>query len=130
MALRRGQVVFDLAFSHEGDLIAFHFAEFVIKIAVMELSGRPLSLPQIAAVAIGEETVEIASSVHGRVRASRNVVESIVERGDVVYGVNTGFGKLSDVRVAPEELLDLQLNLVRSHSCGIGAPLSPRKSAR
>ncbi len=90
----------------------------------MELSGRPLSLAEIAAVAIGEETVEMAASVHGRVRASRNVVDSIVERGDIVYGVNTGFGKLSDVRVAPEELLDLQLNLVRSHACGIGSPLS------
>ncbi len=90
----------------------------------MELSGRPLSLAQIAAVAIGEETVEIASSVHGRVHASRQVVDHIVERGDVVYGVNTGFGKLSDVRVVPAELLDLQLNLVRSHACGIGSPLS------
>jgi histidine ammonia-lyase len=90
----------------------------------MELNGRPLSLPEIAAVAVGEEIVEIAPSVHGRVRASRNVVDSIVERGDIVYGVNTGFGKLSDVRVAPEELLDLQLNLVRSHSCGIGSPLA------
>jgi histidine ammonia-lyase len=90
----------------------------------MELNGRPLSLPEIAAVAVGEEIVEIAPSVHGRVRASRNVIDSIVERGDIVYGVNTGFGKLSDVRVAPEELLDLQLNLVRSHSCGIGSPLS------
>jgi histidine ammonia-lyase len=90
----------------------------------MELNGRPLSLAQIAAVAIGEETVEIAPSVDGRVRASRNVVDSIVERGDVVYGVNTGFGKLSDVRVPPAELLDLQLNLVRSHACGIGSPLA------
>lgn len=90
----------------------------------MELSGRPLSLAQIAAVAIGEETVEITSSVHGRVHASRQVVDHIVERGDVVYGVNTGFGKLSDVRVVPAELLDLQLNLVRSHACGIGSPLS------
>ena len=90
----------------------------------MELSGRPLSLAQIAAVAIGEETVEIASSVPGRVHASRQVVDHIVERGDVVYGVNTGFGKLSDVRVPPAELLDLQLNLVRSHACGIGSPLS------
>ncbi len=90
----------------------------------MELSGRPLSLAQIAAVALGEETVDIATAVHGRVHASRHVVDSIVERGEVIYGVNTGFGKLADVRVAPEELLDLQLNLVRSHSCGIGQPLA------
>ena len=90
----------------------------------MELSGRPLPLAQIAAVAIGQETVEISPSVHGRVQASRNVVEGIIQRGDAIYGVNTGFGKLSDVRVAPAELFDLQLNLVRSHACGIGSPLS------
>jgi Histidine ammonia-lyase len=42
----------------------------------------------------------------------------------VVYGVNTGFGKLSDVRVPQDELRQLQLNLVRSHACGIGQPLS------
>jgi histidine ammonia-lyase len=90
----------------------------------MELSGRPLSLAQIAAVAIDREKVDIAHSVHARVRASRKVVDDILSRGGVVYGVNTGFGKLSDLRVAEDELLDLQLNLVRSHACGIGAPLS------
>jgi histidine ammonia-lyase len=90
----------------------------------MELSGRPLSLAQIAAVAVGREKVEIAPSAHVRVLASRKVVDDILSRGGVVYGVNTGFGKLSDVRVAEDELLDLQLNLVRSHACGIGSPLS------
>src|SRR5436309_670942 len=90
----------------------------------MELSGRPLSLADVAGVAINEQTVEIAPSVHPKVKASRRVVETIVERGDVVYGVNTGFGKLSDVRVSPDELLDLQANLVRSHCCGVGSALS------
>jgi histidine ammonia-lyase len=90
----------------------------------MELSGRPLSLAQIAAVAIGEETVEIGSTVHGRVDASRSVIDEIIARDEVVYGVTTGFGKLSDVRVPRGELRELQLNLVRSHACGIGLPLS------
>jgi histidine ammonia-lyase len=90
----------------------------------MELSGRPLSLSQIAGVAVSEETVKLSPSVYPRVNSSRRVVESIVERGDVVYGVNTGFGKLSDVRVSPDELLDLQINLVRSHCCGVGSPMS------
>src|SRR3954462_7134434 len=90
----------------------------------MQMSGRPLSQAQVAAVAIGEETVELDHSVHPRVHGSHQVVADIVRRGDIVYGVNTGFGKLSDVRVAPEELLDLQLNLVRSHSCGIGPALA------
>src|ERR1700740_3488787 len=90
----------------------------------MELNGRELSLAQICAVALHEETVTIDSAVPPRVESSRRVVNAIVERGDVVYGVNTGFGKLSDVRVAPDELLELQANLVRSHCCGLGQPLA------
>src|SRR4051812_18499138 len=90
----------------------------------MELIGQPLSLAQIAAVAIDGEIVKVGAAVRPRVLASRAVVDQIVQRGDVVYGVNTGFGKLSDVRVPREELLDLQLNLVRSHACGVGAPLA------
>jgi len=54
---------------------------------------------------------------------SREVVEAIVEDGKTVYGINTGFGKLADVHVPPDELQDLQLNLVRSHACGVGEPL-------
>ena len=59
-----------------------------------------------------------------RVLASRKVVEEIIERDSVVYGVTTGFGKLSDVRIPRDGLRELQLNLVRSHACGIGEPLS------
>ena len=90
----------------------------------MELRGQALSLAQIAGVAHGNEPVQISPSVRPQVLASRRVVDEILSRGDIVYGVNTGFGKLSDVRVAKEELRDLQLNLVRSHACGIGLPLS------
>ncbi|MEN3371044.1 MAG: histidine ammonia-lyase [Verrucomicrobiota bacterium] len=90
----------------------------------MQLTGRPLSLSEIAQVAHGGMPVEVASSAHAGIRASRKVIEQIVERGGVVYGVSTGFGKLSDVHVAANELRQLQLNLVRSHACGIGRPLS------
>src|SRR5246127_4226045 len=83
----------------------------------MELNGQALTLEQIAAVAI-------APAVRPRIAGSRKVIEQIVARDAVVYGVNTGFGKLSDVRVPRDELRQLQLNLVRSHACGIGAPLS------
>jgi histidine ammonia-lyase len=51
-------------------------------------------------------------------------VEQIVAEGRTVYGVNTGFGKLSDVHIERDQLRELQLNLVRSHSCGLGSPLS------
>src|SRR5438105_8326934 len=90
----------------------------------MELNGSPLSLEEIAAVAHGHEPVQIAGSACPRSLASRKVVDDIVTREAVVYGVNTGFAKRADVRIPPDEIGALQLNLVRSHSCGIGPPLS------
>ncbi|PYJ49265.1 MAG: histidine ammonia-lyase, partial [Verrucomicrobia bacterium] len=67
---------------------------------------------------------QISPSARPRILASRKVVEDIIARGTVVYGVSTGFGKLSDVRIRHDDLGELQLNLVRSHACGIGNPLS------
>src|SRR5437867_9087296 len=90
----------------------------------MELKGEQISLVQLAAVAAGGEAVRISPVARPRILGSRKAIEQIVERDTVVYGVNTGFGKLSDVRIPRGELRQLQLNLVRSHACGIGNPLS------
>jgi histidine ammonia-lyase len=91
---------------------------------MIELNGQRLSLEEIEAVARGDERVALSDDARARVAASRRVVERIVETGEVVYGVNTGFGKLSDYVVARDELRALQLNLVRSHACGVGQPLA------
>src|SRR6266542_129524 len=90
----------------------------------MELKGEQISLVQLAAVAVGGEAVHISPLARSRIVASRKLIEQIVARDGVVYGVTTGFGKLSDIRIPQSELRQLQLNLVRSHSCGIGNPLS------
>ncbi len=90
---------------------------------MIQLSGRPLSLEQIARVALEHEPVQIDPAAHGAIHASRRVIEAIVTRRAVIYGVSTGFGKLSDVHIPPEKLGDLQVNLVRSHCAGVGAPL-------
>jgi histidine ammonia-lyase len=90
----------------------------------VELNGQSLTLERIAAVAIGGDHVAISSSARPRIAASCKVIEQIVAHDAVIYGVNTGFGKLSDVRVPRDELRQLQLNLVRSHACGIGELLS------
>src|ERR1700704_5664856 len=90
----------------------------------MELNGQPLSLEQIAAVVSGHESVQVSAAARERVLASRKIIEDIVKRDAVVYGVNTGFGKLADVLIPHAKLRELQLNLVRSHACGIGPPLS------
>src|SRR5215475_13021733 len=90
----------------------------------MELNGHALTLSDIFSVALNGEAVKISKLAEPRVLASRKVVEEIIERDAVVYGVTTGFGKLSDVRIPRDALGELQLNLVRSHACGIGKPLS------
>src|SRR6266545_2773767 len=90
----------------------------------MELKGESISLSQLAAVAHNGEAVKISAFAQPRILESRKVVEEIIARDAVVYGVTTGFGKLSDVRIPRDALNELQLNLVRSHACGIGEPLS------
>ena len=95
---------------------------------MIELNGQPLSLEQIAEVARGARRVTLAASARVRVEASRALVERIIEEGRVVYGVNTGFGKLSDYSIPRAELRELQVNLVRSHACGVGAPLSAEET--
>ena len=96
---------------------------------MIELRGQRLTLEEIAAVSSGQEQVALAADARLRLEASRAIVEKIVAENQTVYGVNTGFGKLSDVRINPDQLRELQLNLVRSHSCGLGNPLS-RSEAR
>ncbi len=90
----------------------------------MEISGRQISLEQLHNFATSDEPVTLSAEARERIRCSRSVVEEILRRGDVVYGISTGFGRFADVRIAPDALRQLQLNLVRSHACGIGPPLS------
>src|SRR5678815_210618 len=91
---------------------------------MLQLNGQQLTLQQIVDVAHGREQVVLAAEARARVEQARQVVQDIVRQGRTVYGVNTGFGKLSDVRIDRADLIQLQLNLVRSHSCGLGEPLS------
>src|SRR5579871_6627269 len=88
------------------------------------LDGQPLTLAEIEAVTLQGCRVSIAAQALERIAASRNLIEQILSAGETVYGVNTGFGKLSDVRVPPDKLQQLQTNLVRSHAAGVGNPLS------
>lgn len=92
------------------------------------LNGQSLTLAQIEAVALRNTRVEIATDARSRMAASRATIEKILDEGQTVYGVNTGFGKLSDVRIPHDSLAQLQTNLVRSHSAGVGNPLSEPES--
>jgi histidine ammonia-lyase len=90
---------------------------------MIEIDGASLTLEQTEAIADGAE-VQLAYSARPRIERARKFVEDIISRGEVVYGINTGFGKLAEVSIPTDKLRELQVNLVRSHSCGVGEPLS------
>src|SRR6266700_3962232 len=92
--------------------------------ALVTLDGRSLSIAVVVTVARGGAPVAMAAPSLALVTASRRVIEAAVARGDTVYGVNTGFGKLAHVRIKPEQTRELQRNLIRSHASGVGDPLS------
>jgi len=88
------------------------------------LTGNDLTFAQLYDVALRGHDVQLSPSAEERMKASRAVVEHVVESGATAYGINTGFGKLASVRISSEQVSQLQVNLVRSHSSGVGAPLS------
>src|SRR6204780_3611200 len=90
----------------------------------IELTGNDLTFAQLYDVAIRGEKVSLAGGAVERMKASRAVVERVVASGETAYGINTGFGKLASVRISAEQVRQLQVNLVRSHACGVGVPLS------
>src|SRR4051794_16804662 len=90
------------------------------------LGVDPLTLEAIAQVARAGKKVQLGPEARARIDAARQVVDRIADGGDAapaVYGVNTGFGFLADVRISADEIRNLQRNLIRSHAAGVGAPL-------
>jgi len=94
---------------------------------MLQLDGATLTLTDLERVADGDSDVVVAESSRKRMEASRRVVNDLLRAGRTAYGINTGFGKLSDVRISNQELSQLQRNLVMSHACGIGPALSARE---
>ena len=86
------------------------------------LTGSTLTLEQIKRVCYQGEIVSISPDSMRRVKESRAAVEKIVAEKRTIYGINTGFGKFSDVIINEEDVNALQLNLIRSHACGVGDP--------
>jgi histidine ammonia-lyase len=91
---------------------------------VTVLIGEPLSFGDVVAVAVDDEDVAIAPGVADRAHASRAVVEDAVARAVTLYGITTGFGGLSNVRIPPREAERLQRDIVRSHATAVGEPLT------
>jgi histidine ammonia-lyase len=86
------------------------------------LSGQNLTLKEVKKVILNKEKVNASPKSMEAVQKSRDAVDRIVSEQKVVYGINTGFGKFSDVVIDKEHVRDLQLNLIRSHACGVGEP--------
>lgn len=92
------------------------------------LGDRPLELADLHALSLPGARAQLAASARSRVLASRAVVEQAVARGGVMYGINTGFGKLAGVRIPDGQLAQLQRNILLSHATGVGAPLLQQQS--
>lgn len=86
----------------------------------VRIDGNSLTIEQVVRVARERTKVELATNAGDRMQTSRKELEKLVEDGRTIYAVNTGVGELVDVRIPPEELKHLQVNLLRSHACGVG----------
>lgn len=92
------------------------------------LQGEGLTLQEVEEIAFGRPVALDPGALAG-IQRSREVVEALLESGEIAYGVNTGFGRLAHHRIDPAQVAELQLNLIRSHSAGVG-PLLPDPTVR
>ncbi len=91
----------------------------------MTLTPGALTLDQLQALHAGGVQLTLDDAARPNIRASAAVVQAAAAGDAPVYGVNTGFGKLANQRISAADLATLQLNLIRSHSVGVGEPLQP-----
>ena len=96
---------------------------------MIELTGHSLTIDDFKRICLDREEVTISEASMAEVERSRLAVDEIVANREIVYGINTGFGKFSNVIINEKDTDDLQLNLIRSHACGVG-PLFPEVVSR
>jgi len=89
---------------------------------MLEIDGKSLRWQDVVRVSRSVEGVFLSEKARERVMASRQIIETHLAAGDVVYGVSTGFGKFANIAIDSEKLNELQRNLVRSHAAGVGDP--------
>ncbi len=91
---------------------------------MIAIGERPIDLAAIRAALAGPVRVQLSDRARGLILRSAETVKRLLATGDAIYGVNTGFGKLAKTRIAHADLDRLQVNIVRSHAAGVGAPLA------
>lgn len=89
----------------------------------IEIDGEHLTFEQFRQICLNKEKVFLSDKAREKIRKCRKVLEEIIENGEVVYGINTGFGSLANIKISNENLQQLQLNLIRSHAGAVGDPL-------
>jgi len=95
---------------------------------LIHLDGRSLTAEALTRIAEGEG-ITLEAQALAQVAENRLVIQRIIDEGRTVYGINTGFGQFANVIIPPDQLCQLQLNLLRSHAAGVGEPL-PRSQTR
>jgi histidine ammonia-lyase len=93
------------------------------------LTGADLTIADVEAVARGGARVALDTHARDRMQEARDVIDALVRRGEVVYGVTTGFGDLATTFIPPGDAARLQANLIASHAAGVGRPF-PREVVR
>lgn len=96
--------------------------------SALQINGNDLSFNDLREVVYEQRPVELADGARTKVVAAREVVEKLLRENRVAYAINTGVGKLSDVHIEPAQNRQLQVNLIRSHSAGVGEPLSQEET--
>lgn len=95
---------------------------------MLKLTGENLNIDNVWQVSLGKEKVELAPAAIEKIKKSRAYIEKRIEAGEVMYGVNTGFGAFSSVRISDRDIVQLQKNLIRSHSSGVGSPFTKQQT--
>ncbi|MDI6851815.1 MAG: histidine ammonia-lyase [bacterium] len=91
---------------------------------MIEIDGHHLDLEQVYQVAVKKEKVKLSDSAIEKIKAGRKIVDEMLKSGKPYYGINTGVGKLAEVRIESDDIDELQKNIIRSHAVGVGEPLS------
>src|SRR5699024_4247356 len=96
---------------------------------MISLTDKGMTMEDVERVVFQEEGVYLSDDTIQRVKKSRQTVEAVLQEKRTMYGINTGFGKFSDVVIEEDDVNTLQLNLIHSHACGVGEPF-PEKISR
>ncbi|XP_053114270.1 histidine ammonia-lyase [Hemicordylus capensis] len=107
---------------------AYLYSKYREPVQYISLDGNCLTTEDLVNLGKGLYKIKLTPEAEAKVRASRDVIESIIKEQRVVYGISTGFGNFAKIFIPNNKLEELQVNLIRSHSAGVGKPLIPERA--